>query len=194
MHVDRRSCPPFLLVAAVLGLAGCPADNGELGSLIQEADERAAVVQGVRDEGSLAPAKRNRYVKRQGLHLDAPYFAGRELASIEDSDVADQLGVEISREAVSEGETHIVFDKAEIWVLDGTIYRIRSQLAHTMDIPTALGVSGFPLSLGTPIDGARNVRWNRAWSTRRIELIRSEEDRRLFTHIDVYKFLPRENR
>ena len=104
------------------------------------------------------------------------------------------MGVELSREEIGEAESHVVFDKVEIWTLDGTIYRARAPLAHPMDIPTALGVSGFPLSLGTPIDGASVVRWNRKWGTRRIELTRMEEDRRLFTHIDVWKFLPRERR
>ncbi|MCO4773585.1 MAG: hypothetical protein KDA24_26365 [Deltaproteobacteria bacterium] len=202
MNVDRGELRPILhaLVAlciasvATSSLVGCPRDKGELGSLIEDADARAVVGPGSRDLAAPVAGKANRYVKREGLHIDMVYLAGRALDEVEPEDVADQLGVEISREELRDTEVHIVFDKAEIWVQDGTIYRVRSQLAHLMDIPTALGVSGFPLSLGTPIDGARVLRWNRAWGTRRIELTRSEEDRRLYSHIDVWDFLPRERR
>jgi hypothetical protein len=194
MHVDRLPLRLSLLLLCAPLLAGCPGDRDELGSLIEEADTRSVTVAGSRDEGQVSSGRVNRYVKREGLHIDMPYLGGRELTQIDPDDVAEQLGVEISREEVGEGEVHVVFDKAEVWLLDGIVYRVHSALAHPMDIPTALGVSGFPLSLGTPIDGARNVRWNRQWGTRRIELTRSEEDRRLFTHIDVWEFLPRERR
>lgn len=195
MHVDRSllRIVTLLILSVSMGV-GCGEDPGELGSLIQEADERSARGAGARDVAKVQSRNASRYVKREGLHIDMPYLAGRELAQIEPEDIADQLGVQISKETLAEGELHIVFDKAEIWTLDGTIYRVRGELAHTMDIPTGLGVSGFPLSLSNPIDGARNVRWNRQWGTRRIELIRSKEDRRLFTHIDVWDFLPRERR
>lgn len=198
MDVDRRATGWLslgLLALVATSLVGCPRDKGELGSLIEDADKRSVQVQGSRDVAR-APnnARVNRYVKREGLHIDMPYLAGRELDLIEPDDVAEQMGVEVSREEIGEAESHVVFDKVEIWTLDGTIYRVRAPLAHPMDIPTALGVSGFPLSLGTPIDGASVVRWNRKWGTRRIELTRMEEDRRLFTHIDVWKFLPRERR
>ena len=63
-----------------------------------------------------------------------------------------------------------------------------------MDTPTALGVSGFPLSAGTPAEGLNLVRWSRTFGMRRIELQRSEQDRRLFTHIDVWKVLPQDLR
>ena len=198
MHVDRslfhRWCPPLTLALSLCVGTGCPADRDELGSLIEDADKRSVTVAGSRDVATVSNARSTRYTKRTGLHIDMPYLGGRDLAQIEPDDVAEQLGVEISREELADGQVHIVFDKAEVWLLDGQIYRVRAELAHTMDIPTALGVSGFPLSLGTPIDGARNVRWNRAWGTRRIELIRSAEDRRLFTHIDVWEFLPQERR
>lgn len=195
MHVDHSPLRILILLLLVVSLGGgCGDDPGELGSLIEEADDRSTRGAGSRDVATMQNRKVSRYVKREGLHIDMPYLAGREIVQIEPDDVAEQLGVEISRETLAEGELHIVFDKAEVWTLDGTVYRVRGELAHTMDIPTALGVSGFPLSLSNPIDGARNVRWNRQWGTRRIELVRSEQDRRLFTHIDVWDFLPRERR
>ncbi len=192
---DRLSKGLIALGLIATSLVGCPREKGELGSLIEDADTRSVQVQGSRDVAR-APSNVlvNRYVKREGLHIDMPYLAGRELDLIEPDDVAEQMGVEVSREELGEAESHVVFEKAEIWMLDGTIYRVQAQLAHPMDIPTALGVSGFPLSLGTPIDGASVVRWNRKWGTRRIELTRMEEDRRLFIRIDVWKFLPRERR
>ncbi len=190
MNVDR-----LLLCLLALALAGCPARDAELGSLIEEADQRSVATTGSRDTARPASNVRvNPYQKREGLHIDMPYLAGREFDAIDPEDVAEQLGVEVSREELAPQHAHVVYDKAEIWMLDGVIYRVRSPLAHPMDIPTALGVSGFPLSLGTPIDATNVVRWNRKWGTRRIELVRTEEDRRLFGFIDVWDFLPREKR
>lgn len=188
MHVDRS-----LLLLSCLLLVACPRDRGELGSLIEDADERAEAVKASPSTDG-ADRRVRSYSKPEGLHIHLPYLAGKELARLDPEVVQDQLGVEISREDLGSGQTKIVMEKAEVWLLDGQMYRIRQALAHPMDIPTALGVSGFPLDLGPPIDGAREVRWNRAWNMRRIRLERSTEDKRLYTHIDVWYLLPREAR
>lgn len=83
---------------------------------------------------------------------------------------------------------------AEIWLHEGRIYRLHKRLAHPMDLPTALGTSGFPLDIGRPINAARELRWNRAFSMRRIQLFKNEKDPRLVDAIEVYRFLPRELR
>lgn len=198
MPVDRAARRLLTTVAAFSLLAGCPSDRGEVGSLIEDADARKATLRDKpagRAEVDAAEGPRvSRYQKREGLHIDMPYWAGRTLAQVDAEVEAEQLGVEISREEVRPGEEHVVYDKAEIWIVDGTIYRIRQELAHPMDTPTALGVSGFPLSAGTPAEGLNLVRWSRTFGMRRIELQRSEQDRRLFTHIDVWKVLPQDLR
>ncbi len=192
MHVDRLP----LLFLTLWCVAGCPRDRGELGSLIEDADERQVAIEtaGPAVSGDLIGKTPKRYVytKRPGLHIDLPFLAGKELARLDPEIVQDQLGVEISRTELGEGQEHVIMEKAEVWLLDGEMYRLRQQLAHPMDIPTALGVSGFPLDLGPPIEGANEVRWNRAWNMRRMRLERSKEEPRLYTHIDVWRFLPRE--
>lgn len=194
MRVDR-----LLILLLLIACAGaCPRDRGELGSLIEDADEREVAVTRVQPSNNVGLAGENPsrrvYTKRAGLHIDLPYLVGKELARLDPEVVQDQLGVEISRADQGEGQAHVVMEKAEVWLLDGVMYRVRQQLAHPMDIPTALGVSGFPLDLGPPIEGAKEVRWNREWNMRRLRLERSEDQPRLYTHIDAWRFLPREAR
>ncbi|MCP4871850.1 MAG: hypothetical protein GY898_24350 [Proteobacteria bacterium] len=159
-------------------------------SLIEQAEQREAS----RRATGTAPAARaaRGYVKREGLHLDVPYLNGRRLAELPPDVIADQLGAELVRTDLPEGEEHLEFEKAQVWTYDGRIYRIRKKLAHPMDIPTALGTSGFPLDLGTPIDATMEIRWNRAWNQRRISLIRTSGDPRLYAEIDVWRFMPKE--
>jgi hypothetical protein len=132
------------------------------------------------------------YTKREGLHIDIPYLSGRRLAEVPPSAMADQLGAELSREELPEDEEHIVYEKAEIWIYDGRIYRIRKILAHSMDVATALGTSGFPLNLGRPIDATTEVRWNHVWNQRRLRLLKNQGDGRVYDVIDSVKFLPKE--
>lgn len=180
-------CLPLLLVA-------CPSERTEDVSLIEQADQRQAAVSERRSEQQKAAKERARrgYVKREGLHIDLPYLGGKRLVELTPDTVADQLGVEISREALPESEEHIVFDKAEVWTYDGRIYRVRKDLAHPMDIPTALGTSGFPLDLGPPIESSNEARWNGTWKQRRIRLFKSKGDKRLYQTIEVWRFLPKE--
>ncbi len=192
MRVDRL-CLLFLVIACAIG---CHRDRGEIGSLIQDADEREVAILNTKPElgGIIKTHKRFVYSKREGLHIDLPFLGGKELARLDPAIVQDQLGVEISRSDLAEGQEHVIMEKAEVWLLDGEMYRIRQEFAHPMDIPTALGVSGFPLDLGPPIDGANEVRWNRTWNMRRLRLERSKAQPRLYTHIDAWRFLPREAR
>lgn len=191
MRVDRLSLLFFLATLTV----GCPGDRGEIGSLIEDADERDAAMAEARAKAPEGKGPKTFvYAKPDGLHIDAPFLAGKELVRLDPEIVQDQLGVEISREEIGGGQVKVTMEKAEVWLLDGTMFRVRQELAHPMDIPTALGVSGFPLDLGPPIEGANEVRWNRTWNMRRIRLERSKDQPRLYTHIDVWRFLPREAR
>jgi len=177
----------ILLLLVVRQRAPATADSP---SLIEQADERQVQAR-LRGAAPVERASRG-YVKRSGLHIDVPYLSGRRLAELPPDVVADQLGAELVRTDLPEGEEHLEFEKVEVWTYDGRIYRIRKRLAHPMDIPTALGTSGFPLDLGSPIDATMEIRWNRTWNQRRISLIRTPEDRRLYAAIDVYRFLPKE--
>ena len=132
------------------------------------------------------------YTKRAGLHIDIPFLADRRLDSVSSAELEDQLGGLISRKDLPENEEEVLFEKAEVWLYDGRIYRIRKKLSHLMDVPTALGTSGFPLDLGPPIESTSELRWNFSWSMRRIRLERSDQDERLYRAIDVYAFLPKE--
>ena len=170
----------------LVGLRACGGGGDQAPSLIQQAEERAAGRTGER------PDRRAGYVKREGLHIDIPYIGGRRLAELGATVLEDQLGERISATELPEAEEHIVFAQAEVWTHDGRIYRIRKQLAHPMDIPTALGTSGFPLDLGQPIDATNEVRWNSVWNQRRVRLIRNPADHRLYDVIDVWRFLPKE--
>lgn len=182
------------LPTAVLALLlGCPRAEEAAPSLIAAAERTAAADQRptrVRG-GVLSP---QRYAKREGLHIDVPYLAGRSWDQVDADAIADQLGVELSRESLGPGEEHVVYDKAEIWLYRDRIYRVYKPLVHPMDIPTALGTSGFPLSLGAPIDATREVRWNRAWGLRRLRLLKDSDGGRDFIALDAVKFLPSELR
>ncbi len=189
---------PILLVTpaiVALGLltVGCAGGDGDAHSLIEEAREREAAAKAA-GEGGLREARARGYVKREGLHIDMPYLAGRYFADIPASVVEDQLGEVMIREELPGDEDHIVCARAELWLHEGRIYKIHKRLAHPMDLPTALGTSGFPLDIGTPIDATRELRWNRAFSMRRIKLFKNDADPRLLDAIEVYRFLPRELR
>jgi hypothetical protein len=170
----------------LVGLRACGGSGTETPSLIQQADDRVA------QRAADRPQRRTGYVKREGLHIDIPYLGGRRLAELGPDVVDDQLGERLSATELPEAEEHMVFAQAEVWTHDGRIYRVRKQLAHPMDIPTALGTSGFPLDLGSPIDATNEVRWNSAWNQRRIRLLRNPSDHRLYDVIDVWRFLPKE--
>ncbi len=180
----------LLVVVLALGRGDCSDPGTAPPSLIKQARDRQVLESTSTKAGrSRAPA---RYRKREGLHIDIPYLSGRRVAEISAPDLDEQLGVELSRKDLPQDETHIVFDQAEVWTFNGRIYRIRKELAHPMDIPTALGTSGFPLDLGTPIDATTEVRWNHEWNQRRIRLLKNAADGRLYDVIDVVKFLPKE--
>jgi hypothetical protein len=194
--VDRRqiailvALTGLMVVLVALVRGGDAPDRSEPPSLIKQAREAqpaAAARQG-------NPRKRPvaMYTKREGLHIDIPYLSGRRLAEVPPPAVADQLGELISREELPEDEEHLVYEKAEIWVYGGRIYRIRKILAHSMDVATALGTSGFPLDLGRPIDATVEVRWNHVWSQRRLRLLKNPGDGRRYDVIDSVKFLPKE--
>jgi hypothetical protein len=188
--IDRmRMLLPLLCL-----LAACGGNSSTDVSLIEQADERVAADverQAERQAKSEAISRRG-YIKREGLHIDMPYLGGKRLDELTPDTLADQLGVEISREELPESEEHVVFDKAQVWTYDGRIYRVRKDLAHPMDIPTALGTSGFPLDLGQPVESANEARWNGVWRQRRVRLFKNEKDDRLYDTIEVWRFLPKE--
>ncbi len=119
-----------------------------------------------------------------------PHLAGADWASLAEDFIAAQLGEIQSREVLAGEQEHIIGQKAEVWLHRGRVYRVRKPLEHVMDIPTALGTSGFPLSLGTPQDGNGEIRWNRAWNMRWIKLKKTAEDPRRFDVIEVEAFSP----
>jgi len=174
----------FLLL--ILLLVGCGRDVEPSRIALARKGAEAAV------EGGEVARAAGRYTKREGLHIDLPYLLGRRLGELEPEAIADQLGDELGRSQLPESEEMVQFSKADVWLYDGRLYRIRKRLAHPMDVPTALGTSGFPLRLGSSIETSNELRWNNVWSMRRIRLMKSEEDTRLYVQIDVVKFLPKE--
>ena len=184
----------MLLLSSILLLSACGGGGAQEHSLIEQADQRRAHnAERAADRQTARQAESRRgYIKREGLHIDMPYLGGRRLDELTPDTIADQLGVEISRERLPESEEHIVFDKAEVWTYDGRIYRTRKDLAHPMDVPTALGTSGFPLDLGPPTESANELRWNGIWRQRRIRLFKNPADGRLYDTIEVWRFLPKE--
>jgi len=194
--VDRRqiaillALTGLLLVLIALGRGGDAPARDEPPSLIEQAREVQAspvIRPGDRSQRPVAT-----YTKREGLHIDIPYLSGRRLTEVAPRALADQLGAQLSREELPEDEEHLVYEKAEVWIYDGRIYRVRKILAHSMDMSTALGTSGFPLDLGRPIDATVEVRWNHVWNQRRLRLMKNPADGRTYNVIDVVKFLPKE--
>jgi len=190
---------PHLLPALLLALLvapGCDRSLEESPSLIAQAQEQeqrsSAATRANAPQAAVQAGRATGYVKRDGLHIDAPYLANREINSIAPEVLADQLGAQLARKELPESEEELTFEKADVWLYDGRIYRVRKKLAHPMDIPTALGTSGFPLDLGPPIDSSSELRWNFTWNMRRIRLERARDDERLYVAIDVYAFLPKE--
>ena len=189
-----------LLVAfapLVVAVASCSNSVEERPSLILQAQQQEQVPTAAGTTlpatmGQAASLPASGYVKREGLHIDMPYLGNRKFDSLTPHVIADQLGAEVSRKELPESEIEVSFEKAEVWLYDGRIYRVRKKLAHPMDIPTALGTSGFPLDLGAPIEASTELRWNFTWNMRRIRLERAPEDERLYVAIDVYAFLPKE--
>lgn len=183
-----------LCLCLLLLLPACGGGGSKDISLIEQAEERQAVQsERAAERRALGEARAKRgYVKREGLHIDMPYLGGRRLDELTPDTIADQLGVEISREALPESEEHVVFDKAELWTYDGRIFRVRKDLAHPMDVPTALGTSGFPLDLGPAVESSNELRWNSTWRQRRIRLFKNPADGRLYDTIEVWRFLPKE--
>jgi hypothetical protein len=194
--MDRRSITIIGVLAALavvllFGVRACDVGEPEAPSLIAQADDRAATRSGGSAPTRSAPRG---YVKRDGLHIDIAYLGNRRLAELAPDVIEDQLGARLSTTDLPESETHLVFEKAELWTYDGRIYRVRKPLEHPMDIPTAMGTSGFPLDPGPGIDSTGEVRWNATWNQRRIRLIRSADDPRLYVALDVYRFIPKEQR
>jgi hypothetical protein len=180
----------LVLVLVALSRGGDSVDRTEAPSLIEQARERQAEPAAVRRARGERPVAT--YTKREGLHIDIPYLSGRRLNEVPPAVVKDQLGELVSREELPEDEEHLVYEKAEIWIYDGRLYRIRKLLAHPMDMSTALGTSGFPLDLGVPIDATVEVRWNHVWNQRRLRLLKNQGDGRTYDVIDSVKFLPKE--
>ena len=188
----------LLLLAPIGLLVACSGSGTGTPSLIEQAEvqEQAAA----KAPASLVPTASSGpedvpvsgYVKRAGLHIDIPFLSDKRLDSLSPAQRLDQLGVLISRKELPENEEEVLFDKAQVWLYDGRIYRVRKKLAHPMDVPTALGTSGFPLDLGPPIEASSELRWNFSWSMRRIRLERTRDDERLYRAIDAYAFLPKE--
>ena len=187
-----------LLLTPLALLVACSGPGVDTPSLIEQAEGQekssAKPSPAVVPSSSSAPesAPGSGYVKRAGLHIDIPFLADKRLDSLSKEQTLDQLGVLISRKELPENEEEVLFDKTQVWLYDGRIYRVRKKLAHPMDVPTALGTSGFPLDLGPPIEASAELRWNFSWNMRRIRLERTRDDERLYRAIDVYAFLPKE--
>ncbi len=204
MHPARILWPPRCLVNAPprghLGgvralllltatLFGCPGDSAPEVSLIEQAEQQK---EAETLASAPAAARPTGYTKPEGLHIDLPYLGGRRLAELEPAAIDEQLGGQLGREELPENEEHFIFEKAEVWTYDGRIYRVLKELAHPMDIPTALGTSGFPLNLGRPTESKNEARWNHVWNQRRVRLLKSPTDDRLYVAIDVWRFIPKD--
>ncbi|MCK6526357.1 hypothetical protein L6R50_01930 [Myxococcota bacterium] len=180
----RRAPAGVCALAAVAALAvawGCGGAEAPAGrpSLIAQAEK-------VRRER--APPK---YKKKEGLHVDVPYLAGREFASIDPQDIEEQLGPQRERAVLPDGQVVVRYEKAEIRLWRGRIFHIRYPFAAPMDRKTAYGVCGFPLDLGPAIEASKEVRVNNAWGMRRISLRRIAADAPQFDQIEVWKFEPK---
>ena len=174
----------------ILGSRGTTPTTAAPPSLIEQARERQEPPK-VRRTGP-RPRPVAAYTKREGLHVDIPYLSGRRVREVPPAVFDDQFGAELSREELPEDEEYIVYEKLEVWTHAGRIFRIRKKLAHPMDIPTALGTSGFPLDLGMPVDATTEARWNHVWNQRRLRLLKSEGDPRLYVTIESLKYFPKE--
>jgi hypothetical protein len=178
----------FLLLVA--GLLGCPADHEPAPSLIAEARRAAEGKQGVVKGGPSQQRERPKYIPNPGIHIHMPAFAGKRYADLAPEFIAWQLGDIVGREELPHEQEHIKGTKAECWLYRGKVYRVRKPLEHLMDISTALGTSGFPLSLGEPVRGIGEIRWVRAMGMRWVRLETADSDPRLYDVIEVEAFSP----
>lgn len=191
----NQAMPRFVPLLALIAACGGASPEGSLVAQARRHSEGSSVGAKVPAEGAPAtdrPAPRRAYVKREGLHIDVPYLAGRKWDDVDDAVRADQLGTITVDEELAGDERHVVGTKAELWIWRGKIYRVRKPLEHPMDIPTALGTSGFPIHLGSPVDAARDIRWSRVHNLRRLRLMKSETESTRYDALDAWAFFPKE--
>lgn len=171
------------MTAVTLGFlapSGCGKD--ERPSLIAEAQAERA--DKVADDG---------YVKREGLHVDIPYLAGKRYELLPAELVAEQLGEELGRQTLEPFDTvEIDFGDKKIRMIDGEIYYVSYTFDYPMDLTTAIGVSGFPLRIPDALEATLECRLVHHWGLRQISLMRSSADADTFTEIRAWKYRPQE--
>ena len=162
-------------------IIGCGGDNARP-SLIEEAQQNETL-------DLDAPT----YVKREGLHIDAPYLMGKRYDELDAVVIADQFGSELSREDLPTwGEVEIAFPDRTVKLYRDEIYYISYRLPHAMDLTTAMGVSGFPLRPPPSLSATVEERIVNYWNMRQISLMRTEPGSELFDEIRIWKLRPQE--
>ncbi len=182
VHADPHLHALVLAACVLLALAATGCGGDERPSLIQEAEE--AREQEVEDDG---------YVKRDGLHIDIPYLAGKRYDTLPAELVADQLGEEVERRTLEHfGATEIDFGGKQVRLIDGEIYYLSYTFEAPMDLTTALGVSGFPLRVPAALEATLECRLIHHWGLRQISLIRTGANEDTFQEIRAWKYRPQE--
>jgi hypothetical protein len=170
-------------------LAGCSQTEPVL-SGIPEAPILAELGSG--DEQNDKKRPKGQYIKAADVYVDIRHIGGQQFDQIRDI-IDDQMGPLQNRRVVSEidGE-ELQFIRGTIRVVNGRVYMVRIPLTQPLRRTEALQSAGFPPFTKSVIRSHREFRLNHEWGFRRLRLRRVGADDERVTHVEAWKWLPRE--
>lgn len=134
------------------------------------------------------------YKARDGVILDIPKILGRELATLDNTALGEQLGL-LEEETQLPGVRGLerIYEMAVLRITKGRIYYI----SHTFDVPVdrtqALQTMGLPGSMSALMPRSLQFRVDRpSTGIRRIALQRAEMRSEMITRVEVWSLLPTE--
>ena len=134
------------------------------------------------------------YEAREGVVLDIPKILGRELDTLDNTALGEQLGtLRVEIQLPGKRGLERTYDSAVLRITKGRIYYI----AHTFDVPIdrvlALQTMGLPGNMSALKPRSLQFRVDRPSNgIRRIALQRAEMRSEMITRIEVWSLLPTE--
>ena len=143
-------------------------------------------------EAAPPPAAQVEYKRAEGVVVDAPYLAGRSLASVREV-VVDQLGALMeARELGGEDGRELAYEHGKLRVAEDLIYCIELAFPEPVRRSEALRQVGLPEQVDDWLIFHREYRLNHEWGFRRIRLGRQSPEDEEVLWIQLWRWVPGE--
>lgn len=128
-----------------------------------------------------------RYVKPEGVYVDARYLGGRPWRTVR-ADVEEQLGAVIEEREAAGGGLEVVLERGTIRLSDARIQMVEVPLPELMRRSDAMAALGFPPPTRDYQPFSLEFRLLNEWGFRRIRFFRAEPGSEDIVKVQAWKF------